>query len=105
MSNDRSAVSLDVLYGSGGTISYTGSAANSSNLPQGITGVWVTCSTDAWAKVAAVAAAAPAATTADFFCAAGQTYWIPNSSATGQPVQLSVIRDAVSGSARFVCGL
>lgn len=105
-SNDRNAISRVPQYGRGGTISYTGTAANSANLPQGITGVWVTCSTDAWARLAAVVGGtAPAALTSDFFCPAGQMVWIPDDSTTNEPLQLSVIRDASDGTAKYCPGV
>lgn len=102
MSNDRYAVSRGPNYGQGGSISYTGTAGNSGNIPQGLTGVLVTCSTDAWARLAVVASGvAPTAITSDFFCPAGQMVWIPVKGDTGEPWQLSVVRDSASGTARF----
>ena len=101
--DDRMSVVRAPIYGAGGTISYTGTAVNSTvPIPRGVTGVWVTCSTDAWAKFTnVVGSTAPAATTADMFCPAGVTVFLPNVSNTGEPMQLSVIRDATSGSARY----
>lgn len=97
MSVDRHATSFNPIYGSGGTISYTGTAGNSGNLPQGIAGVYVTCSTDAWARLGI----APTAVTSDFFCPAGTPVFVPAMDYTGGPLQLSVVRDAASGSARY----
>lgn len=104
-SNDRYAVSRVPVYGGGGSISYTGTAANSGNIPKGITGVWVTCTTDAWARLMPVASGtAPTAVTSDFFCPAGQMVWIPIANPTGEPQQLSVVRDASSGTAYYSSG-
>lgn len=105
-SNDRTSISRVPVYGSGGTISYTGTKANSGNLPKGITGVWVTCSTDAWARLAVVAGStAPSAVAGDFFCPAGQMVWIPDDSNTGEPLQLSVIQAASAGTAYYTPGV
>lgn len=99
---DRMATNFSPVYGSGGTISYTGTATNSGNLPQGISGVFVTCSTDAWARLApVVGSTAPVAVTSDMFCPAGSTVFLPNEDSTGQPMQVSVVRDSASGSARY----
>lgn len=101
MTVDRHATSFNPVYGSGGTISYDG-ATNSGNLPAGIAGVFVTCSTDAWARLRPVAAGvAPAATTKDMFCPAGSSVFIPDMGYTNEPMQLSVIKDATAGSARY----
>ena len=105
-SNDRNAISRVPVYGKGGTISYTNTASNSASLPKGITGVWVTCSTNAWVRLAVVAGStAPVALTSDFYCPAGQMVWIPDDSTTGEPLQLSVIRDASDGTAKFCPGV
>ena len=99
---DRNSVTLTPIYGQGGTIAYTNSAVNSPSINPGCSGVYVTCTTDAWARFANVASGtAPAATTQDFFCPAGATVLLPNEANTGEPMQLSVIRDAANGSARF----
>ena len=106
MSNDRTSISRVPLYGQGGTISYTDTATNSGNLPKGITGVWVTCSTDARVRLApVVGSTAPVALTSDFFCPAGQTMWVPNDDNTGQPMQLSAIRVSASGVASYSPGV
>ncbi len=100
--DDRISVVRSPIYGSGGTINYTNVATNSANLPMGISGVWVTCSTDAWARLGpVVGSTAPVALTSDFFCPLGVTIFVPNTDSTGQPMQLSVVRDSVSGAAKF----
>ena len=105
---DRMSVNVSPQYGQGGSISYTGTAGNSGNIHTGVSGVFVTCSTDAWARFAAVnngtaptAVAGTGATGGDMFCPQGATVFLPNDDATGQPMQLSVVRDATSGTARF----
>ena len=105
-SNDRNAISRVPVYGSGGTISYTDTATNSANLPRGITGVWVTCTTDSWARLRPVAAGtAPVAAAGDCFCPAAQMVWLPDDSNTGEPLQLSVVRVATNGTAYFTPGV
>lgn len=101
--NDRLSVVRDVCYGSGGTLSYTGTAANTGNLPRGISGVRVNCTTDAWARLAPVASGtAPTAIVGDLFCPAFETTFVPAWPVnTGEPLQLSVIQDAANGTARF----
>lgn len=101
--NDRDAVVRDVCYGSGGSISYTGTAGNSGNLPRGISGCRVNCTTDAWARLGyVVGATAPTAVSGDLFCPAFETTFVPApTTETGQPLQLSVVQDAASGSARY----
>lgn len=99
---DRAATNFTPVYGSGGTINYTDTATNSANLPMGINGVFVTCSTNAWARLACVASGtAPVALTSDFFCPAGASVFLPYVDNTGQPAQLSVVRDASNGAARY----
>lgn len=99
---DRNAVTLTPIYGQGGTIAYTGSAVNSPSINPGCSGVFVTCTTDAWARFACVASGtAPTALVTDMFCPANATVFLPNEDNTGQPMQLSVIRDAANGTARF----
>jgi hypothetical protein len=64
--------------------------------------VFVTCTTDAWARFAKVASGtAPTAVAFDMFCPANATVYLPNDSETGEPMQLSVVRDSASGTARF----
>jgi len=106
MSNDRTSISRVPVYGQGGTINYTDTAANSQNLPKGITGVWVTCDPGAWARLApVVGSTVPVAVTSDFFCPAGQMVWLPNDNRTGEPMQVSVVRDATSGAAKYTPGV
>ena len=102
--NDRDAVVRDVCYGSGASFAYTGTAANSGNLPKGISGVRVNCTTDAWARLANVTSAgvAPAAIVGDLFCPAFETTFVPAPATdTGMGMQLSVIQDAAGGNARY----
>lgn len=99
---DRDSVVRSPIYGAGGTLAYTGTAANTGNLPKGLSGVWVNCTTDAWARLSnVVGSTAPTAVTSDMFCPAFETVFIPNVTKTGEPLQLSVVRDAASGNARY----
>lgn len=105
---DRLSVARAPIYGKGGKISYTGTAANSPSLPKGTTGCFVTCTTDAWARlsnvVGSTAPVAVAGTTSiggDMFCPAGVTVFLPNVNKTDEPLQLSVVQDAANGTANY----
>lgn len=98
---DRLSVVRMPNYGTGGSVSYTGTAANSANLPLAINGVWVVCSTDAWARFAPGATA----TVNDFPIPAFTLVWLPKPDDAETPCRLSIIRDAADGVARFCTGL
>lgn len=100
METDRLSVVRVPVYGYGQTFAYTGTAGNSTAFDfTDLTGIWVTCTTDAYVSFGVDVTA----TAADFPVAAGQTVWLPLPEPTAQ-VRVSAIQLSSGGSCRFIPG-